>query len=222
MFRASQVEAIADYYINELVKVQPEGPYYLGGLSFGGIVAFEVAQKLAAKGQETALLVMFDSMLPSAYKPLPLDRRLRFHAQKIAKQGVGYIIRSVVDKIMTLTDRMTMLARKAIGRYNKVKEPTESMSCTTDYLMTEKIIEQAERAYVPKPYAGKVVMFRALDSEDGVSVILDPELGWKPYLKDGLTIYDVPGDHLSILQEPNVGAIGNQIKLLLEEVVVQK
>ncbi|MCC3405300.1 MAG: amino acid adenylation domain-containing protein [Microcoleus sp. PH2017_10_PVI_O_A] len=218
----NQVEAIADYYINELVKVQPEGPYYLGGLSFGGIVAFEVAQKLAAKGQETALLVMFDSMLPSAYKPLPLDRRLRFHAQKIAKQGVGYIIRSVVDKIMTLTDRMTMLARKAIGRYNKVKEPTESMSCTTDYLMTEKIIEQAERAYVPKPYAGKVVMFRALDSEDGVSVILDPELGWKPYLKDGLTIYDVPGDHLSILQEPNVGAIGNQIKLLLEEVVVQK
>jgi thioesterase domain-containing protein len=48
----NQVEAIADYYINELVKVQPEGPYYLGGLSFGGIVAFEVAQKLAAKGQK--------------------------------------------------------------------------------------------------------------------------------------------------------------------------
>ncbi len=218
----NQVEAIADYYINELVKVQPEGPYYLGGLSFGGIVAFEVARKLAAKGQETALLVMFDAMLPSAYKPLSLDRRLRFHAQKIAKQGVGYIISSVVDKIMTVADRMTMVARNTIARYFKAKEPTESMSCTTDYLMTDKIIEQAERAYVPKPYAGKVVMFRALDSEDGVSVIIDPDLGWKPYLKKGLTIYDVPGDHLGILLEPNVGAIGNQIKLLLDRVVVQK
>ncbi|MCC3512101.1 MAG: amino acid adenylation domain-containing protein [Oscillatoriales cyanobacterium] len=216
----NQVEAIADYYINELVKVQPEGPYYLGGLSFGGIVAFEVAQKLAAKGQETALLVMFDSMLPSAYKPLPIQQRLRFHVQKIAKQGVGYIVSSVVDKITTVTDGMTMLARKTIGRDNKVKEPTESMSYTTDYLIREKIIDLAERAYAPKPYAGKVVMFRAQDSQDGISVILDPDLGWKPYLKDGLTIYDVPGDHLSILLEPNVGAIGNRMKLLLEEVMV--
>jgi thioesterase domain-containing protein len=202
--------------------VQPEGPYYLGGLSFGGIVAFEVAQKLAAKGQETALLVMFDSMLPSAYKPLPIQQRLRFHAQKIAKQGIGYIVSNVVDKIMTVTDGMTMLARKTIGRYLKAKEPTELMSCTTDYLMTDKRIEQAERAYVPKPYAGKVVMFRALDSEDGKSVSLDPDLGWKPYLKNGLTIYDVPGDHLGILQEPNVGAIGNRMKLLLEERMVQQ
>lgn len=218
----NQVEAIADYYINELVKVQPEGPYYLGGLSFGGIVAFEVAQKLAAKGQETALLVMFDSMLPSAYKPLPIQQRLRFHVQKIAKQGIGYIVSSVVDKITTVTDKMTMLARKTIGRDNKVKEPTESMSYTTDYLIREKIIDLAERAYAPKPYAGKVVMFRAQDSQDGVSVILDPDLGWKPYLKDGLTIYDVPGDHLSILLEPNVGAIGNRIKLLLEEVMMQQ
>jgi thioesterase domain-containing protein len=165
---------------------------------------------------------MFDSMLPSAYKPLPIQQRLRFHTQKIAKQGIGYIVRSVVDKIMTLTDPMTMPARKTIGRYFKPKEPTESMSYTTDYLMTEKIIQQAERAYVPKPYAGKVVMFRALDSEEGVSVSLDPDLGWKPYLKDGLTIYDVPGDHLGILQEPNVGAIGNRMKLLLEEVMVQQ
>ena len=214
----NQVEAIADYYINELVKVQPEGPYYLAGLSFGGIVAFEVAQKLAAKGQEIGLLVMFDSILPSGYKPLPLQQRLRFHAQKIAKQGIGYIVSSVVDKIMTLTDPMTRPARKTIGRYFKAKEPTESMSYTTDYLMTVKIIRQAERAYVPKPYAGKVIMFRALDSEDGLSVSLDPDLGWKPYVKDGLTIYDVPGDHLGILKEPNVGTIGNRIKLLLEEV----
>lgn len=218
----NQVEAIADYYINELVKVQPEGPYYLCGLSFGGIVAFEVAQQLAAKGQEIGLLVMFDPILPSACKPLPIQQRLRFHAQKIAKQGIGYIVRSVVYKIMTLTDPMTMLARKTIGRYLKPKEPTESMSYTTDYWMTDKIIQQAERAYVPKPYAGKVVMFRALDSEDGKSVSLDPDLGWTPYLKDGLTIYDVPGDHVGILQEPNVGAIGNRMKLLLEEVRVQQ
>ena len=218
----NQVEAIADYYINELVKVQPKGPYYLGGLSFGGIVAFEVAQKLAAKGQETALLVMFDSMLPTAYKSLPLQQRLRFHAQKIAKQGVGYIVSSVVDRTITLTDRITMVGRKTIGRYTKAKEPTESISCTRDYLMTEKIIEQAERAYVPKPYAGKVVMFRALDSQDGISVSLDPDLGWKPYLKDCHTIYDVPGDHLSILLEPNVRSIGNQMKVLLDEIVVPK
>jgi aspartate racemase len=213
---ANQIENLASYYISELVKIQPEGPYYLGGLSFGGIVAFEVAQQLAARGQETRFVFMFDAMLPSAYKPVSLYQRLRFHSKKVAQQGLGYIINLIIDRTRELVDRITLLASNKISQYFKQKEQKQS-SCTVDYLMMDKWINEAEAAYVPKPYHGKVIMFRAMDSEERESANLDPDLGWKPYLKDGMTIYDVPGDHLGILQEPNVGEIGNRLKLLMQD-----
>ncbi|MCU0546667.1 MAG: amino acid adenylation domain-containing protein [Oscillatoriaceae cyanobacterium Prado104] len=213
---ANQVEEIASYYINELVKVQPEGPYYLGGLSFGGIVAFEVAQQLAARGQETRFVFMFDAMLPSAYKPVPFGQWLRFHSKKVAKHGLGYIINLIIDRTTQLADRITILTGNTISRYRKTEELKQS-SNTIEYLMVGKMIDESERAYVPEPYDGKVVMFRAMDSEDGDSVNLDTNLGWQPYLKDGMIVYDIPGDHLGILQEPNVGAIGNKMKLLLQD-----
>lgn len=213
---ANQIEEIASYYINELVKVQPEGPYYLGGLSFGGIVAFEVAQQLAARGQETRFVFMFDAMLPSAYKPVSVYQRLRFHSKKVAKQGLGYIINLILDRSTNVVDRINILMRKMVSRYRKTKEVKQS-TCTIEYLMVKQMIDESERAYVPKPYHGKVVMFRAMDAQESESVNLDADLGWKPYVKDGMTIYDVPGDHLGILLEPNVGAIGNRMKLLLQD-----
>ncbi|MDH3444199.1 MAG: AMP-binding protein, partial [Deltaproteobacteria bacterium] len=61
----SSVEAMAAYYVKQIKTVQPEGPYALGGLSFGGIVAYEMAQQLRAKGEAVSMLALFDSHLPS-------------------------------------------------------------------------------------------------------------------------------------------------------------
>ncbi len=213
----NQVEAIASYYINEIMKVQPNGPYYLGGLSFGGIVAFEVAQQLAAHGQETRLLILFDAMLPSAYKPISVYRRLRFHVKKIIKHGVRHITDRIMAKATAAIDRMILLTHNLRAQHQKVKTRNQKLSHTTDYLGVGETIDQAERAYTPKPYRGRVVMFRALDAQEGETASLDPDLGWKPYLKDGMAIYDVPGDHLGILKEPNVGTIGNHLKHLLDD-----
>ena len=66
-----RVEDLAASYLAEVRTVQPVGPYFLGGLSFGGIVAFEMAQQLSAAGEEVALLVLFDTPTPWAFTPLP-------------------------------------------------------------------------------------------------------------------------------------------------------
>lgn len=63
-----RVEEMAAHYLSEIRSVQPEGPYYLGGLSFGGAVAFEMAQQLRAQGQEVGLVALFDTF-PTNYKP---------------------------------------------------------------------------------------------------------------------------------------------------------
>jgi thioesterase domain-containing protein/acyl carrier protein len=70
------IEDMADYYVAQILKVQPEGPYFLAGLSSGGNTALEIAQRLIASGQKVALLAMFDTAGPDYYKPLPLVPRL--------------------------------------------------------------------------------------------------------------------------------------------------
>jgi len=59
-----QIEGMAARYIEEIRRIQPEGPYFLGGYSFGGSVAFEMAQQLTAQGQNVALLAIIDHTPP--------------------------------------------------------------------------------------------------------------------------------------------------------------
>lgn len=60
---------MASCYIEGLQTIQPVGPYYLGGWSLGGIIAWEMAQQLSAAGEEVALLALIDS-----YSPVAIDR----------------------------------------------------------------------------------------------------------------------------------------------------
>ena len=57
----TRVEEMAAHYLQELRTVQPHGPYYLGGLSFGGWVAYEMAQQLRADGEQVGLLALIDT-----------------------------------------------------------------------------------------------------------------------------------------------------------------
>src|SRR5579862_936064 len=57
----NRVEDMATLYLQAMRTVQPHGPYYLGGLSLGGMVAVEIAQRLRAEGEETAFLALFDT-----------------------------------------------------------------------------------------------------------------------------------------------------------------
>ncbi len=70
-----RVEDMAATYLQAIRTRQPCGPYYLAGLSFGGVVAFEMAQQLRAQGQEVALLALFDTQLEASLADLESARR---------------------------------------------------------------------------------------------------------------------------------------------------
>jgi thioesterase domain-containing protein len=55
------IEEMAEAYVAEIRELQPGGPYLLGGYSGGGIVAFEMARRLTALGQEVGLLAFIDT-----------------------------------------------------------------------------------------------------------------------------------------------------------------
>ncbi|KFE71838.1 SDR family NAD(P)-dependent oxidoreductase [Hyalangium minutum] len=64
VFLLPTIEEMASRYIDALRAAQPSGPYVLGGYSYGGIVAFEMAYQLGQRGEEVSDLVLIDSLMP--------------------------------------------------------------------------------------------------------------------------------------------------------------
>jgi amino acid adenylation domain-containing protein len=85
------VETLALEYLALIRGIQPHGPYFLGGFSIGGPLAFEVAQRLQQEGEEIGLIVLLDSKLPGrGFKHLVAGvlRRLRL----LRRQGVAHLL----------------------------------------------------------------------------------------------------------------------------------
>jgi thioesterase domain-containing protein len=77
----------ARHYVELLLSRQPLGPYYLGGPSFGGNLAFEMAQLLTARGHEVGMVALFDAHGPNYPRPVALPQRLENHLAKLRAQG---------------------------------------------------------------------------------------------------------------------------------------
>ena len=76
-------------YLRQIRSVQPRGPYFLGGFSFGGLVAFEMAQQLRQSGQQLALLVLIDPTPP---------RCSDVGAREVPSTGSGFGYRSALGR----------------------------------------------------------------------------------------------------------------------------
>jgi thioesterase domain-containing protein len=189
----ARVEDMAAHYLREIRTVQPRGPYYLGGLSFGGWVAYEMAQQLRAQGEEVGFLGLFDTYTGNWSKP------------------------SLILKLLRLPPRQSFaLVYKRAGRYlREAKIDIEALFLPRHLKQVRKALHRASDAYVPKPYLGKITFFRA--SEKSVRDSDDPNSGWGELAGGELEIHDVPGDHNIMLAEPQVCVLAQQLKVSLEK-----
>ncbi|NMG57043.1 amino acid adenylation domain-containing protein, partial [Geitlerinema sp. P-1104] len=153
----NEVKELSRLYIRDLQTLQPQGPYYLLGVSFGGRVAFEMAQQLQAQGQEVALLGLIDTTARTGVKHLPATSRVSGHWQKIQKEGVHYITRKLKARVGRIGYRNQALFAKVYQRLGKpLPETLQSVAAR------EKNI-QLKKQHFPQPYQGKVTLFRAKD-----------------------------------------------------------
>jgi amino acid adenylation domain-containing protein len=189
--RLNRVEDMAAHYLKEIRAVQPEGPYFLGGLSFGGTVAFEMAQQLQAQGQQVGLLFLFDTF-PKGYETKSvLLRKLWLMPRNEQFEYIGRKIRQYQLK-------------KRIYRHflpRALKDVREA-------------INQAGVQYTLRPYAGAVALFCA--SEKSLRGVRDPYAGWQSLAGGGLEVYEIPGGHVSILAEPQVRVLAQHLQACLD------
>lgn len=189
----NRVEDMTAHYLEQLIGIQPEGPYFLGGYSFGGLVALEMARCLIAKGQVVALLAMVDTY-PGAPK------------------STG----SLVGKFFSLSTRQKLAyLQKRIKRYRKgIKRRIDMLRMPQELKDVRESCAVAEERYVPQTYPGKIVLFRA--SEKALRGLDDPQGGWSQYAAGGLEIHEIDADHGNILNEPQVRHLASAMRAALE------
>ncbi|MCM3874356.1 MAG: HAD-IIIC family phosphatase [Pyrinomonadaceae bacterium] len=214
------VEEMAEYYLNEIRAFQPEGPYHLGGSSFGGLVAFEMARQLENQGQVVALLVLFDTYGPGYPKLMPGSTSLtRWFARCIQR------VRSLHRTLDLLTSREKLsylvaktrklqkkLVRKLAWKKNEIAIAFNSATggqLPKDVQRNHKAIDRALRSYKPKPYGGRLTLFRAASQPPGV--VRDNSLGWHGMARGSLEIHEVPGFHGAVTVDPYAKVLAEKL-----------
>lgn len=180
---------LAVRYLAALRAHAPQGPYVLAGLSFGGMVAYEMSQCLAAEGAPVPLLVMFDSVLPSARRRDPTAwalKKLR-HAWTRLRCAAG--TGGTRDQEALAQAEMDELRHRKIG-----------------HLLAE--YDQQIR-----PYTGQTLLYRAREARQRVT----PGHGFRG-LVAGLLECEVPGDHLGMLGEMHAPGLAADLARRVREI----
>ena len=200
---ALDVLSMAASYIELIQRKRPRGPYLIGGVSFGGLLAYEMAQQLSARGEEVRLVALFDSVLPRAFaKATVLDRAI-VHLRKL-RNGPD----ALIDAVRRRTDRVAAKVRTGLGRFglgNEGLSPEE---------IRDEVFKNAGDAYDPivRPYAGRVLIFRASGGFDYIRW----DIGWSGLVRADTPVHVVEGDHLGILKEPGASEIARVLRGELE------
>ncbi len=197
------MQDIANDYLSEIFQHNPNGPYLLGGYSFGGYVAVEMHRLMTAMGKEPKALIMFDT-----------------DSERMDEKNFFSL---TFQKLVRNAPKMLSFFRSNFGNTNdEFKLPSKNLSekdIKAFYAQIKKIQKKHVAAfnnYQLLPFDAKIYLFRA-----DISVhYVDDEvyLGWTRYAKRGVEVFAVPGDHRSMLEPPNVKTLAMLLQRALNKI----
>ena len=213
------VEEMAAHYIKEMRVFQPEGPYHLLGASFGGLVIYEMAYQLSRQNQKVGLVGMLNTNCPV----YTLGKRIASHVVHLREHGPRYYGSAVIKGLTRRINRYVPVptsgpSGNGLPRELEIRQVLEADRDRDEALVrTVSAILRAEEVYDPtgRLYPGKVTLFRAIDTKQDFH---DNRLGWRNLAQGGVEVYDVPGTHTSMREEPNVAVLVEKLKPCLEKV----
>lgn len=190
---------IAYHYMQEIIQHNPEGPYLLAGYSSGGYVAMEIRKQMIAMKKEVKMLIIFDTDAEKTeykdwYSLLP----------KKAKRHFPRIIQALKFSLNQLLKGKNV----ADTIHNEQKRDTKDF-----YKLVQKIKSKhitAFRNYHLEPFDGKIYLYKAKISVHYVEY--GKFLGWEKYANKGVELFEIPGDHFSMLQPPYVTNFGTVLQ----------
>jgi len=212
---SASIEEIAAFYLKEIKRIQPEGPYLIGGFCVGASIAYEIAQQLKRENQQVPLLTLIDPWRPG---PVPLSVKVIRELNKTS-QIDGYL-----KKISYLSNKATTLSRRAISRflkkfgYHKILGKQTSPKPSSVYV--HPTATKALVYYQPQPYKDPVLLFWPGQRE----IIhmrkkqLDPPAHWIKLLTGDIKTFSIPeAGHEQLFDELNAQDIARQLNKHLRD-----
>ena len=211
----TSLDDMAARYLRDIKKLQPHGPYHLGGYSLGGVLAAEMARQLHAGGERVGLLALFDAYAPVAYQQNLIDKprfkRMAGHLSLLKNS-------TPKDALVSLGEKAREAVQGKKADWQKAAEELAGTLAPERLAALRSVILANEAAffrYETPSYPVRATLFRA--AEVSVFEERDPALWWGDRFQGGLDIHDVPGAHLTLMNEPQVSALALALALCLAE-----
>lgn len=210
---AGSVEVIAREYIEELMQLQPNGPYFLAGGCIGGIIAYEMAIQLREMGESVGKLILLDTIYPG-WKPYftsifrGICSRIRFRLMEFLSisglQSRNYLGRKARE---VFSEKSRMDFYKTLSELLPYSERDANPFNRPEWIEFNKITLK----YYPKNYQGNVDFIFSEESSKMKFINY-----WIEKVKPYGTIHIIPGDHWSYIRE-NIRLTGLTVRKILDE-----
>ena len=208
--------SMARDYVEIITEAQPEGPLRLAGHSLGGVIVAQMANLLVDAGREVQFAALFDTVLAADRSLEPSEQLVRDAASLIEMVSVieRFHGRSTGLKVDDLLDL------SAEGQFDRVVAALVEVDALTAgsgvdqvrrLLNVSKAQVLARRSHEPQPSKVPLLLFRAEDAEHQLD---DPALGWAAIAE--VELRTVPGDHVTMMKEPNVGVLAEALRVALK------
>jgi thioesterase domain-containing protein len=237
----TRIEDIAAHYIEALRRVQPSGPYFLGGWSFGGLIAYEMAQQLLSSGDQVALLAILDTLAPVSGNIPSFGDGFKFIMTTVAR----YIWSFFLDYFYLITAPNQHKRNNFTPRFTQINQllrwlgtneswhsilgeavianflPQESRQRILSELNIRPMLRvyqahsQAVLKYVPQVYPNPITLLRT--SVESSIAHQDSTLGWSKLAGEKVEVHWVPGNHLTMLRKPHVHVLAEQLRACIEK-----
>jgi amino acid adenylation domain-containing protein len=177
------LEELVEEYCEAIIKQQPEGPYRVAGLSFGGVLAYEVAKSLIARGHGVESVLFFDTVLP--------------------RKGIWWSLKHLKTIFKPVAEYL------GIGRKGTQEPHGSGANIKTIYSAINAAYTKALEEYKPEPSLidSRVLFIKAADTQLRPDV--DVDYGWDKEIFSNFEIVACPGAHLTLLRNENVELVSD-------------
>ena len=213
------VEEMAGYYLRAVEIAQPNGPYYLGGHSLGGWVAYEMAQQLARRGREVGLVAIVDTPVPwsAANRDTSAWSEARWMVELAGR--IGQLLNPDLDLRLETLDDLSGEAQLELFRAALVKArlfPEDAgAGQIRNVLEMFKAHAQVRYSLPDSPLPVRVALLRTHAEPAGRPADGDISWGWSAVAPTAVEF--VPGEHLTALRMPHVQALADRLSQCLDD-----
>jgi amino acid adenylation domain-containing protein len=213
--RLSTIEDMAARYLAEIRRIRSAGPYQLGGYSSGAVVAYEIAQQLHKAGERVSLLAVLDASLPQQVPDEPLTR------EELQAELRHLLINHVVSKLGIPIEEAGSMSISNLLQLTLSREKDAAPDGLGASIMMEITEEQilqffinrvanthAARRYTPKPYAGRITLFRGTNDREH-------DYGWGRWAQGGVEVYYLDADHNEFLRDQKAPVLASMLAVCL-------